>query len=298
MATRKRSKKTGDKSKRSRPRADGASVAPSVAPPPRGSGTRWLVIAAAAALVVGVLVWEGSPPGTVAPESLRLLVIERHPHDTGAFTQGLLWHEGKLYESTGQYGESTVRRVDLATGEVEEQTPLPDDLFAEGLARMGDELVQITWRGRKALVWDLGDLSSVREHSYHGEGWGLCFDGERFVMSTGSDRLVFRDPRTFERIGEVRVKRAGRPLRRLNELECVDGLVYANIWMDDNIARIDPETGDVTGWIDASGLLPEDERTGGEDVLNGIAYIPETGHFLLTGKNWPFLFEVDFVPTQ
>jgi glutaminyl-peptide cyclotransferase len=191
------------------------------------------------------------------------------------------------------HGESTGRRVALETGEVEKQVDLDEELFGEGLARVGDRLIQLTWRDGKALVWDLHTFEKVGEFEYTGEGWGLCFDGRRLVMSSGNDRLQFRDPETFEKIGEVRVTRAGRRLRRLNELECVDGMVYANVWTDDHIARIDPETGEVTAWIDAGGLLDPEDRQGGEDVLNGIAYVPETGHFLLTGKRWPHVYEVE-----
>lgn len=229
---------------------------------------------------------------------MRARVIRALDHDRGAFTQGLVYHGGKLYESTGLHGRSTLREVDLETGEVRRKVDLPRELFAEGLARVEDRLVQLTWRSGKALVWSVDGFEQIAEHEYSGEGWGLCFDGERLVMSDGTAWLSFRDPETFERIGEVRVTRAGRPVRRLNELECVDGAIYANVWMNDSIARIDPDTGEVTGWIDASGLLSREDRAGDEDVLNGIAYVPETGRFLLTGKNWPRLFEVEFVPVE
>jgi glutaminyl-peptide cyclotransferase len=255
----------------------------------------WL---AGLAVVAGIAAWQLTPETRSVPEAMRARVIRSFPHDRQAFTQGLLWHGGKLYESTGLHRQSTLRRVDPETGEVEQRVELPDEMFAEGLARVGDELVQLTWQDGKALVWSIEGLTRVREHEYRGEGWGLCFDGERLIMSDGTDWLAFRDPETFERIGEVRVTRAGRPLRKLNELECADGAVYANVWTDDHIARIDPETGEVTAWIDASGLLSDEDRRGGEDVLNGIAYVPETGHFLLTGKNWPRVYEVEFVPAE
>lgn len=265
---------------------------------PAARGTRTLLWITGLALVGGIVLWQLLPAGSTVPASMRVRVIRSFPHDPEAFTQGLVFHEGKLYESTGLRGHSTIRRVALDTGEVEHRVSLPGNMFGEGLARVGDELVQLTWRDGKAIVWSLDRFNKVREHEYRGEGWGLCYDGERLIMSDGTAWLAFHDPRTFERIGEVRVTRAGRPVRHLNELECVDGAVYANVWMDDHIARIDPSTGEVTSWIDASGLLSEEDRHGREDVLNGIAYVPETGHFLLTGKNWSRVFEVEFVAVE
>ncbi len=219
------------------------------------------------------------------------------PHARDAFTQGLLWHDGKLYESTGQYRQSSLRRVDLASGAVEQQRDLASDLFAEGLARVGDQLIQLTWHAGLAKVYARQDFAQVGEHSYPGEGWGLCHDGSRLVMSDGSDRLSFRHPESFALVGEVKVTLRGRPLSRLNELECVDGAVWANVWTTDLIVRIDPESGRVTAIVDASGLLSPDERSN-TDVLNGIAYRAETDTFLVTGKYWPKLFEVEFVAAK
>jgi len=250
-------------------------------------------VAAAALIATGVCAKPSVGRSTVA--QLRLRVLRTYPHDTRAFTQGLLMFDGKLYESTGLHGRSSVRRVDLASGVVEVQTPLPAELFGEGLARVGQRLIQLTWKNGKALVWDVGTLSKVAEFSYDGEGWGLCFDGKRLVMSDGSDRLSFRNPTTFEREGELRVRRDGRPVGNLNELECVGGLVYANVWQDNHIARIDASTGVVTGWIDATGLLDRDSA-GAADVLNGIAVIEGTGNLLVTGKLWPSLYEAEIVP--
>jgi glutamine cyclotransferase len=236
-----------------------------------------------------------SAPVAHGAADLRLKVVRTYPHDSRAFTQGLLMADGKLYEGTGLYGRSSVRRVDLASGMAEAASSLPPDLFGEGLARVGQRLVQLTWKNGKALVWDLLTLRKVAEFSYDGEGWGLCFDGKRLVMSDGSDRLVFRNPTTFDKDGEVQVRRDGKPVTNLNELECVRGLVYANVWQDNHIARIDEATGEVTGWIDASGLL---DRTAAAsaDVLNGIAEMEGTDHLLVTGKLWPNLYEVEIVP--
>lgn len=234
-------------------------------------------------------------PRRPSPAELRLKVVHVYPHDSRAFTQGLLVVDGKLYESTGLYGRSSLRRVDLASGMVEQQVALPPELFGEGLARVGQRLIQLTWKNGKALVWDLDGLKKLAEFSYEGEGWGLCFDGKRLVMSDGSNRLTFRDPATFAKVGEIAVRRNGSPLGNLNELECARGTVYANVWQDSHIARIDAATGEVTGWIDASGLLDAREAAS-VDVLNGIAEMELSGHLLVTGKLWPSLFEVEIVP--
>ncbi len=233
--------------------------------------------------------------GTTVPEALEVRVIRRHPHARDAFTQGLLFHEGALYESTGLYGESSLRQVDLLSGAVRRRRAVDDAYFAEGLARVDDRLIQLTWREGKAFVYRVHDFSKVGEFDYQGEGWGLCHDGERLVMSDGSSQLTFRDPDTFAVEGSVEVTQIGRPVRRLNELECVDGAVYANIWQTNRIVRIDPRSGNVTAVIEAGGLLSAMESLGA-DVLNGITRLPESGHFLITGKKWPALFEVEFVP--
>jgi len=201
---------------------------------------------------------------------------------------------GRLFESTGIEGRSSVREVDLETGRVLRKTDLPPSFFGEGLARVGDHLVQITWQNGRALVYTVDGLAKTREHNYDGEGWGLCHDGARLVMSDGSDRLVFRDPESFGPLGAVRVTRQGAPVRKLNELECVGGDVYANVWETDSIVRVNARTGAVSAGIDASGLLTAEERARA-DVLNGIAYVPERQTFLVTGKLWPRMFEVRFV---
>lgn len=229
---------------------------------------------------------------TTVPATLDLEVVARYPHDPEAFTQGLLWHDGRLFESTGLEGQSTLREVELASGRVLRRAELPREHFGEGLARVENRLVQITWQNHVAHVWDLERFEPVAEHRYTGEGWGLCYDGRSLVMSDGSDRLTFRDPETFAPRRTVRVTKLGRPVRWLNELECVDGAVYANVWQTDEIVRIDPESGRVSGVLGASGLLPPEDRQG-VDVLNGIAYVPETGRFLITGKLWPTMFEVE-----
>lgn len=236
----------------------------------------------------------GEGSGDPEPESLTVRVLSSFPHDRGAFTQGLLWHEGKLFESTGLNGSSSLRQVNMRTGVVERKVDLEDRFFGEGLTLIGDRLIQLTFRNETALVWNLGSFERVGQYEYQGEGWGLCYDGQRLIMTDGSSQLSFRDPASFELLGRVNVLMNGDPVVRLNELECVDGQVYANIWMTDTIVRIDPAFGEVTARIDASGLLSAEEKPG-SDVLNGIAYLPESKTFLITGKLWPRLFEVEFV---
>ena len=213
-----------------------------------------------------------------------------------SFTQGLAWRQGVFYESAGLYGRSSVRIVDPATGEVIKERALDDQYFGEGLEVVGERVVQLTWREETAFVWQTETLAPLGTFSYSGEGWGLCAQADRFVMSDGSDVLTFRHLETFAPLGSVRVARNGEPVTRLNELECVGGLVYANIWLTDSIAVIDPAQGTVTALVDASGLAGLLDDREGVDVLNGIAYRPDRDRFYLTGKLWPNLFEVELVP--
>ncbi|MDE0642651.1 MAG: glutaminyl-peptide cyclotransferase [bacterium] len=232
---------------------------------------------------------------------MTLTVLGSLPHDPLAFTQGLVLRDGLFYESTGLYNRSSMRIVDPATGGVLLFRPLDGRFFGEGLELVGDRLIQLTWKEETALVWDAETLEPINAFSYEGEGWGLCAKQSSspdpiLVMSDGSSWLTFRDPDTFEIVGEVEVLMEGVPISNLNELECVGDLVYANVWMTDLIVVINPTTGQVVGRVDASslrGLLPSTE---GMDVLNGIAYDPETGSFYLTGKFWPTLFEVTITP--
>ncbi|NLY94861.1 MAG: glutaminyl-peptide cyclotransferase [Myxococcales bacterium] len=236
-------------------------------------------------------------PKALAPERLRVEVVRRLPHDVGAFTQGLLIDEGRLFESTGLVGESTLREVDLESGRVIRRRDVPPPHFGEGLVKVGDELILLTWQTGKAFRFRAETFEPLGEHDYEGEGWGLTFDGSRLVMSDGSATLQFRDPRTFALLSTVDVRLEGRPVHRLNELEYARGLVWANVWQTDRIVAIDPATGNVVKVVDARGLLDRAERFRA-DVLNGIAYDSRRGAFYVTGKRWPWLFEVRFVPEE
>lgn len=226
-------------------------------------------------------------------------IINVYPHDPAAFTQGLLWDSGYLYESTGLWGESTLRRVELDTGEPDEVVAVDEAYFAEGLERVGDYLIQLTWQAGLAFVYDFATLEPVDTIEYEGEGWGLCFDGRYLFMSDSTSHLSIRDPLTFDLIFRGAVTLDGQviPQQLLNELECVGDQIYANAWNTDYIFRIDKFSGDITALIDASALLTEAERAELESgsVLNGIAWNPLSETFYITGKEWPKLFEVVFV---
>lgn len=219
-------------------------------------------------------------------------VVKTFPHDRNAFTQGLLWHDGVLYEGTGREGLSFVRRVDLNTGKVLRQSKLPPEVFGEGLVLDGDRLIQITWQSGRAFVFDAQTFKPLGEWKYKGEGWGLTTDGKELIMSDGSSQLIFRDPKTFAEKRRVKVTFNGKPLKMLNELEWIAGQVWANVWQTDYIVRINPQTGAVEDYLDCSGLLSSNSRVGKEDVLNGIAYDAQTKRIFLTGKLWPKLFEI------
>jgi len=235
-----------------------------------------------------------APPAAARAASPRhpVRVVRVLPHDPTSFTQGLVFHDGKLYESTGQVGASRLREVDLESGRATREIALEGQQFGEGLALAGERLVQLTWLDGIAHVWRLEDFAPLGTYRYRGEGWGLAFDGRRFVQSDGSAKLTFRDAETFEPTGSVTVRRDGVDLAYLNELEWVAGRVYANVWISEEVVAIDPEDGRVVATYDARGLLAPDEATR-VDVMNGIAHDPASGHFFLTGKYWPRLFEVE-----
>ena len=221
------------------------------------------------------------------------------PHDPRAFTQGLLWHDRVLWESTGIEGQSEVRRVDPASGQVLSRWKLPAQVFGEGLARLGDKFYNLTWRSKIGFVLD-ANLKPLARFSYGNEGWGLTTDGKKLLQSDGTDTLIWRDPKNFASLGQIKVTRNGEPLYNLNELEWIRGYVWANVWQTDEIVVIDPQSGLVTAQLDLSGILNNSVRTGNEDVLNGIAYDEKAGRIFVTGKNWPRLFsiKVEGIPTR
>jgi glutamine cyclotransferase len=277
-------------------------------PTPGPTATRMATVAASPA-ATGASAGDPSPdaatpmagPTTDAPQetvtpSYTYRVVNVYPHDPKAFTQGLAFDEGILYEGTGLLARSSLRRVDLETGQVLQLHNLPAHVFGEGVTVFGDQIIQLTWKSRVGLVYDKETFEQQRDFTYPTEGWGLTHDGQRLIISDGSSTLHFLDPETLEEIGWIDVHDDGVPVTRLNELEYVQGEVFANVWKTDLIARIDPETGRVVGWIGMAGLLRPEDHDGPIDVLNGIAYDPENDRLFVTGKLWPKLFEIKLVP--
>ena len=219
-------------------------------------------------------------------------VVRTYPHDPTAYTQGLVWHEGRMFEGTGQVGKSSIREVELQTGRVIRKRDVPPPHFGEGFVILGDNLYEITWQTHKAFVYDWKTFAPKKEFTYEGEGWGLTTDGTSLIMSNGSSAITFRDPTTFAIQRTINVTDHDVPVNSLNELEWVKGEIWANVWQSDQIARINPESGAVVGWIDLAGIFPASERTGSEEVLNGIAYDAANDRIFVTGKNWPKLFEI------
>jgi len=238
-------------------------------------------------LVFAVL---GLPTGCAGQGPSGYTIAQRFPHDTSAYTQGLVYAGGQLYESTGLWGHSELRRVVLETGAVEARFRLPDDRFGEGLALLGGKLYQLTWKSGTGYVYDAATLAPLDSFRYAGEGWGLATDGASLIMSDGTATLRVLDTTDFHVVREVTVQDQGSPLREINELEFVHGVLFANVYQSDWIVRIDPATGAVQEWIDLAGLLPERDRTPNTDVLNGIAFDETSGNLLVTGKRWPTLF--------
>ena len=219
-------------------------------------------------------------------------VVNTFPHDAEAFTQGLIFHDGALVESTGLERHSTLRRVELQTGKVLQKVDVPRDFFAEGMTLFNGKIYQLTWKGEKGFVYDPQSFEKTGEFPYTGEGWGLTHDADSLILSDGSDKLRFIDPNTYQVRRSINVSDGGRPIVSLNELEYVKGEVYANVWHQNRVARIDPQTGRVKGWIDLSGLLKPGEVSDEEAVLNGIAYDEAGDRLFVTGKLWPKLFEI------
>ena len=222
-------------------------------------------------------------------------VVAEYPHDPSAFTQGLVIDAGELYEGTGLFGGSTVRHVDLATGNVLDAVSLSASYFGEGITVVGNQIVQLTWQSNEGFVWDKLTLAPAGNFAYPTEGWGLTYDGTRLIMSDGTSTINFLDPGTYQNVGSINVTYAGAPVVDINELEYIDGEIYANIWHSDVIMIIDPMTGNVVGDIDLTGIL-NPPVANPEAVLNGIAYDSDTGQLYVTGKLWPTLFEIQLVP--
>jgi glutaminyl-peptide cyclotransferase len=253
--------------------------------------------ALAVAMLLAVLTCSMPASAQAQTETVELVLISSHQHDSEAFTQGLEMHDGSLYESTGLYGHSSLREVDPLSGQVIRQTELDESLFAEGITVVGDSIVMLTWKEGVALVFDIESLTVIANHTYSGEGWGLCYDGTHLVMSNGTSELAFRNPEDFTLVSILRVTDQGNEVSLLNELECVGQTVYANVWGSDSIIAINKSTGEVGLTIDAS-MFAENESDGYNDVLNGIAYVSEQDAFLITGKNWTSMHLVLFGDTQ
>lgn len=245
----------------------------------------------------------GAPAAPAGPATtpggtpiLSGVVVERLPHDPEAFTQGLFFVNGQLYETTGMEGQSELRKLDLRTGAVQMRRGLPAPYFGEGAVALDGRLYQLTWKNQRAFVYDLATFQPRDTLTYTGEGWGLTTDGTQLYMSDGTARLRVLDPKTFAVRRTIDVTDAGAPVSQLNELEWVDGAIYANVWQRDQLVKIDPATGKVTAWIDLTNILPASQRTGKEDVLNGIAYDTTTQKLYVTGKWWAWLFEIRPTP--
>ena len=233
-----------------------------------------------------------SPATAPVARKVDYEVVATYPHDRKAFLQGLLWHDGSLYESTGQYGQSKLRKLELPSGNVVKSIDLPPDVFGEGLALADNRLIQLTWTSGRGFVYDLETFRLLREFTYRTEGWGLTYDGKELILSDGSSYLTYMDAESFLPTRRLQVKMNGRPLEEINELEFIEGEIWANVWHSDKIMRIDPATGNVTSYLDMAGLLKPEQRPDPEAVLNGIAYDSQNRRIFVSGKLWPLIFEI------
>jgi glutamine cyclotransferase len=254
-----------------------------------------VVVALMIVLPAILLVFVNNKPANSTALHYTYGVVNVYPHDTNAFTEGLVFDGGFLYESTGLYGNSSLRRVDLETGGVLQLLSLQPQYFGEGIAVVGDEIVQLTWRSHVGFVYDRASFGLLQEFEYPTEGWGLTYDGKRLIMSDGTANLYFLDPVTFQRIGQVAVHDTG-PVNELNELEYINGTVYANIWREEKIAVINPQNGQVTAWIDLTGIQ-DLKNQDPNNVLNGIAHDANGDRLFVTGKMWPHIFEIKLIPS-
>lgn len=237
------------------------------------------------------------PPAAATPapppiERCGYRIVETFPHEATSFTQGLFWDEEHLYEATGQYGQSRVARLDLKTGKALAQTKLPSDQFGEGITRWGDQIIGVTWQGGVGNRWSIKNLKRVGTFKYEGEGWGVTMVDGSLVLSDGTTELRFFDPATMKEQRRVTVRFGGRPISMINELETIDGQIWANVWMTDFIVRIDPATGNVVSLVDLTGLKADAGVRGTDSVLNGIAWDAKNKRLFVTGKYWPKLYEI------
>lgn len=260
-----------------------------------------MTLFSSAALLLAPLLAQAAPAPAPGVPTLAVKITARAPHQTDAFTEGLVWSGGNLLEGTGLVGETELREVNPKTGEVRRRrTPPQADVFGEGVTVLGNRVYQLTWQSEVAFVYDRSSWKLLATLPYQGEGWGLTNDGKNLIQSDGSATLTWRDPASFKVLKKVQVTAGGQPVKNINELEYVNGTLYANIWLTDRVARIDPTSGKVTAWLDLGPLVAEvtalnslqGRQTSSDDVANGIAYNPLTKRLLLTGKRWPLLFEV------
>ncbi len=252
--------------------------------------------------ILFILPWMITPvaarPSTPNPvQYYTYRILQSHPHDIAAFTQGLSVEQDDLYLSTGLYGQSSIRKIELATGKILLRNDLASRYFGEGITILGKRLFQLTWRSRIGFIYDKNTLERMGSFEYATEGWGLTHDGRRLILSDGSDQLYFHDPDSLRVLGKVQVTLRGQPVKNLNELEFIKGRIFANIWQTDYIVMIAPDSGQVTGVIDLTGLLARSGYRGESGVLNGIAYDPARDRIYVTGKNWPAIFAIELIPT-
>ncbi len=254
------------------------------------------ILTAAAILVLSLTAYilSSSKPAN-APTQYTYNIINEFPHDTNAFTQGLVIDNGVLYEGTGLNGHSTLRRVELETGEVQQLYALSDEYFGEGITVFGDRIIQLTWQSHVGFVYNKNTFELLQNFTYPTEGWGITHDGTHLIMSDGTANLYFLDHETFERAGQISVTDAGSPVTKLNELEYIKGEIYANIWYEHKIAIINPQTGNIRAWIDLTGIAATENTSGGK-VLNGIAYNANEDKLFVTGKKWSKLYEIQLTP--
>jgi glutamine cyclotransferase len=255
---------------------------------------KWIAVAASVFLgvilsIAAFFIFQSLTSCSNAPVSYFYSVVATFPHDKTAFTEGLLYSDGYLYESTGGWGSSSLRQVSLSSGSVIREVSLPSTYFGEGLTLVNGSLVQLTWQSGIGFVYDLDTFDLKSNFSYSTEGWGLAFDGSKLIMSDGTSNLYFLDPNTFQTIGSVAVRNGSVPVTNLNELEFVNGALYANVWHDQKILIINLQSGQIRGYIDLTGIY---QPTDSESVLNGIAFDQVSGDLFITGKNWPYLYQI------